>query len=270
MTKAPEDTFEQMMSALGTFNSLFNALDIDDKTEKHWYFVAKGVDSLMKQKNFKSFNTATSQYDEDATYSLYTILQARNLKELTKENTENDNDETEDIFSSVVNSDIEMPPFIKDYDLFKEMMSGAWRNIDAVLKICYNKITRPPFTDFLKNPNEYHISTGESLKDYLTSRIGLFTDEIVGRCEDTEICPHLGNIPPHVFFSATPIDRDFNIYGHNTENARKFEDEVASPSDRICFGALQLMKDILLQNELKLPPQSGHYGRLLSYFFGSR
>lgn len=270
MTKGPEDTFEQMMSALGTFNSLFNALDIDDKTEKHWYFVAKGVDSLMKQKNFKSFNKTTSPYDEDATYSLYTLLQARSLKEQIEESPEKDNDETEDIFSSVMKPDMTIPPFIEDYDIFKEMISGAWRDIDAVLQICHSKIKNPPFTAFLKNSSEYHISTGQSLNDYLSSRTGLFTDEIVGRCNDTEIFPHLGNIPPHVFFSATPIDRDFNIFGHETNNARKFEDEVASPSDRICFGALQLMKDILLQNELKLSPQSSHYGRLLSYFFGGR
>jgi GTPase SAR1 family protein len=270
MTKAPKDTFEQMMAALGTFNSMFDALEIEKKTEKHWYFVAKGVDSLMKQKNFQIFSKHASPYDEDATYSLYTILQALSLQEQTNKSCGNDNDDTENVFQSVVKTDTEIPPFIEDYDIFKEMISGKWEHIDAFLHICHDKAKNPPFKDFLKEPNEYHISTGQSLNDYLTNRISLFISEIVGPCHDTEIFPFLGNIPPHVFFSATPIDCDFNIYGHDTDNARKFENEVASPSNRICFGALQLMKDILLQNDLKLPSKSNNYGRLLSYFFGGR
>ena len=270
MTKTPKGTFEQMMSALGTFNSLFDALEIEDKTDKHWYFVAKGVDSLMKQKNFQKFNKSASSYDEDATYSLYTILQALSLQEQSNGSCRNDNDDTEDVFQSVVRTNTEIPPFIENYDKFKEMVSGAWEHIDGFLHICHDIAKNPPFTAFLKDPKDYHISTGKSLNEYLTNRIGLFTSEIVGTCNDTEIFPFLGNIPPHVFFSATPIDCDFNIYGHDADNARKFENAVASPSNRICFGALQLMKDILLQNDLKLPSKSSNFGRLLSYFFGDK
>lgn len=67
--------------------------------------------------------------------------------------------------------------------------------------------------------------------------------------------------PPHVYFTATPIDKDFSIYRHDDDITRfisigpsclkSFVKETCKDmSHHFCFGALQLLIDILLQNNI--------------------
>lgn len=69
-------------------------------------------------------------------------------------------------------------------------------------------------------------------------------------------------MPPHVYFTSTPIDADFNIYVNDPDDASKF---IHHDPDRIrsfhietacngvqsmCWGSYQLLADILYQNGL--------------------
>lgn len=71
------------------------------------------------------------------------------------------------------------------------------------------------------------------------------------------------NLPPHVFFTATPIDSEGRVYKNDTDVTRfLYEDssetksflrETCSDMTRhFCFGSLQLLVDILLQNGVRL------------------
>jgi hypothetical protein len=73
-----------------------------------------------------------------------------------------------------------------------------------------------------------------------------------------------GNLPPHVFFIATPIDSEGRIYKNDKEDVTRFiyEDKTETKSflretcadmtHHFCFGSLQLLVDILLQNGVRL------------------
>lgn len=88
-------------------------------------------------------------------------------------------------------------------------------------------------------------------------------------------------LPPHVYFTATPIDNNFNIYDNDQSNVTRFilEDGVTAKSfvretcndmsRHMCFGALQLLIDILGQNKV-LPSDIKNCGtEILNYCFNS-
>lgn len=86
-------------------------------------------------------------------------------------------------------------------------------------------------------------------------------------------------LPPHVYFTATPINTHFTIYENDTDVTRFYNNDKLHPqsftrevlgdmSRHMCFGSLQLLTDILIQNG-KLPfwaASKRHRGEELKYF----
>ena len=77
-------------------------------------------------------------------------------------------------------------------------------------------------------------------------------------------------MPPHIYLTATPIDYQFNINGHDPEDNTRFAGESQDPENRICFGTLQLASDILLKENMDLTDEYADTGMLLNYFYGNR
>lgn len=88
-------------------------------------------------------------------------------------------------------------------------------------------------------------------------------------------------MPPHVYFTSTPIDADFNIYTNDSADVSRF---VYKGTDRIrsfhfetacngvqpmCFGTCQLLADILTQNGVT-PWGTRTSDPLLLYMMGIR
>ena len=70
-------------------------------------------------------------------------------------------------------------------------------------------------------------------------------------------------LPPHVYFTSTPIDSNGHLYTNDEDKTRfideneltkrSFVNEVCQDMSRhACFGSLQLLLDILLQNHVRL------------------
>ena len=72
------------------------------------------------------------------------------------------------------------------------------------------------------------------------------------------------SMPPHVYFTATPIDRRFKIYGHVDDNLFK---GATRPLERLCFGSRQLITDVMTAAGITLPDDCDGQGKLLQYFF---
>lgn len=269
-TDSPKGNFEQLIIALGVFKSLLESLKIKGQKDKNWYLAFKGVDSIMIRQHLKDFYQFTHNNDEDATYSFFTLTLSQYIKELEKRNDDEsrkDEDNDKPIFRQDTGDSYSLEPtYLKEYDNYKTLISGNAQSIDTHLSSCHKY--RSEYNKFFKTPEYYYITSEKSLNEHINNRIRSF-QRIVGECQDHEIYPWL-HIPPHVFFTATPIDDDFKIYGHKDGNSRCFEEAVSSPERRLCFGTYQLLKDILLQNGLKLPRKAENYGSLLSYFFGGK
>ena len=270
LTDSPKGNFEQLIIALGVFKSLLKSLNIKGQKDKNWYLAFKGIDSIMKRQHLQEFYQCTHNNDEDATYSFFTLTLSQYIKEMEKFNDDEIEDEEEDdepIFRQDSEDSLSSEPsYLKDYNIYKTLISGNAQSIDTHLLSCHKY--RSAYNKFFKSQEKYYITSKKSLDVHIKNRLHLFR-KIVGECQDHEIYPWL-HIPPHVFFTATPIDEDFNIYGHKNGNSRCFNGDVSSPESRLCFGTYQLLKDILLQNGLKLPRKAENYGTLLSYFFGGK
>ena len=270
LTDSPKGNFEQLITALGVFKSLLESLKIKGQKEKKWYLAFKGVDSIMKTKNFKQLHDFTHKDDEDAVYSYFTLALSQYVKELGEINDDeldDDEDDTDTIFiEDTENNSSVASSRLNDYAFFKDLISGNSDSFDAKLEI-YHKYWND-YEKFFKSQEKYYMTSKKSLDEHIKSRLNSFR-RIVGECQNKEVYTWL-QILPHVFFTATPIDEDFKIYGHKDGNSRCFKGDVSSPERRLCFGTYQLLKDILLQNGLKLPRKAENYGTLLSFFFGGK
>lgn len=270
LTDSPKSNFEQLIRALGVFKSLLESLKIKGQKDKNWYLAFKGVDSIMKPTNFRNIYNITNNEDEDATYSFFTLALSQYIKELGKchEDELGDGEDEDDIIivPGAENNPSSNISHLNDYCLFKELISGNSTSFDSKLEF-YHKYWSDN-KKFFQSPENYYITSKQSLDEHIKSRLNSFR-RIVGECQDQEIYSWL-QILPHVFFTATPIDENFQIYGHKDGNNRCFKGDVSSPERRLCFGTYQLLKDILLQNGLKLPRKAENYGTLLSYFFGGK
>jgi hypothetical protein len=86
-------------------------------------------------------------------------------------------------------------------------------------------------------------------------------------------------LPPHVYFTATPIDARFAIYENDEDVTRFYHEDgyrrksftrevLADMSQHQCFGSLQLLTDILIQNDIPLflHGSLGCRSEILKYF----
>lgn len=87
-------------------------------------------------------------------------------------------------------------------------------------------------------------------------------------------------LPPHVYFTSTPIDLSFNIYINDPDNVTRFYHETADSvksfvsvvaqdmSQHYCMGSLQLLIDILSQHRLLPARIKKDCNKTLNYFTG--
>lgn len=86
-------------------------------------------------------------------------------------------------------------------------------------------------------------------------------------------------MPPHVFFTATPIDENFCIYRNDPDDVSRFVSEsptrkrafhivtTSHEAESMCWGSLQLLDDILTRNGIPSPAKS-YTTDILDYFKG--
>lgn len=89
---------------------------------------------------------------------------------------------------------------------------------------------------------------------------------------------HTAVLPPHVYFTATPIDDGFNVYANDTDVTRFVcrrgdrtlsfvRENCADMSRHGCFGSLQLLIDILARNRALPRHHRQQLPDILKYFF---
>lgn len=89
-------------------------------------------------------------------------------------------------------------------------------------------------------------------------------------------------LPPHVYFTSTPIDADFNIYHNDSKDptrfildtgksVKSFIRETEDDMERhLCFGSLQLLIDVLMQNGCLPSSIKNTLNDSLIYFTGNK
>ena len=93
---------------------------------------------------------------------------------------------------------------------------------------------------------------------YFSTRISDF-EQIAGLRLEEDAMRNTLNMPPHVYFTATPITKDFDILPHDEANIRVFVNDRIT--DRMCFGSRQLCIDILNKHNI----DEANFGQILIY-----
>ena len=144
---------------------------------------------------------------------------------------------------------------------------------DQVLRVCYDHLKNiaANWNSYFKSEDQYNQASRDGIAAHLESRIRSFMNihDATKPEPDDEVEKVVG-MPPHIYLTATPIDYQFNINGHDPEDNTRFAGESQDPENRICFGTLQLASDILLKENMDLTDEYADTGMLLNYFYGNR
>ena len=225
------------------------ALVADNKSgSKRWYLAFKGMDSLLPDGLYQAIYHRSGD-DADLTYSLFVLMLARAINH---HSLDIDADEMWHWLTARNHTDdIDNPDEFKSdlYDMVRRVVDDEQPYFNAPETYMVNS------TDYKHEEN--------AIGDHIAARIYSFAsathlnaDSAVGTTT---------SMPPHVYFTATPIDRRFKIYGHVDDNLFK---GATRPLERLCFGSRQLITDIMLGAGITLPDDSDGQGKLLTYFFG--
>ena len=152
-----------------------------------------------------------------------------------------------------------------------ESRNRAYSLFESQIKSVYHNGAAADAALLDVTPRGFGISSGGDLRSHLHNRIGGDNahgfKSLIGVSYGS---PADGaGLPPHVYFTATPIDEHFEIYNNDTLDATRFvlcqtdadgnkqwkafHIEVTRGGKRqFCFGTYQLMCDILKQNNITM------------------
>jgi hypothetical protein len=82
---------------------------------------------------------------------------------------------------------------------------------------------------------------------------------------DEDVSMMLDRLLAHVYFTATPIDDEFNIDQQDEQQPTLFKGQAKNPEYRVCFGTLQLASDILEKMNLPGKEEYDALGTLLNF-----
>ncbi len=213
---------------------------------KRWYLAFKGIDSILPQQLYRAMYVRANK-DADLVYSMFTLMLARAIG--NRPLGASDATTLWQWLTALEHTDVEKVETFKQ-DLF-EMASRVTEQED----------------DYFNAPDTYvvnstdHAGRPNAIGDHITARIYSFASAVRSKAHGT--IGEVTAMPPHVYFTATPIDTTFKVYGHASDTLFK---GATRPMERLCFGSRQLIGDVLDAAGVDLPDGCGGQGKILRYF----
>ena len=258
-------TDEEKEGSTKHFWGMIDALKVmfgqEDISKKKLFLAFKGIDAVMEQERIQLLWKSKKDLNLCYSHFLAILFAQYHHGNHNEDNVFDENDEDSSNSNEVC--------LATDHDTYCDYVAGS----TTVPSRCF-KDYRDSSTYPLYIKKSIQTTSTMGFYEHIFNRIESFlgipdalrvpTDPYcVGNC--------FGGVPPHVYFTATPIDNGFTICEHDSEHDnRLFKGNAASPNLRICFGTRQLVTDILLQHEVKLQEQDKNYGTILSYFYGNK
>ena len=254
---ADSDVFMTMIRALKSL------ISISEHNKKRWYMAFKGIDSIMQERYFRLLYQQTK--DLNLVYSFFMMLYKRKFIDMPQLSEADDNPFGETIADNFADN-------LKSTEDLHDFLTG--KNVsDKVLSACYEHLREigQHWKSYFRDKEDYHQATRDTIAAHIESRLKAFMDiPGVVKPEPEDEMERLVGMPPHIYLTATPIDYNFRINGHDPEDKTKFTGESQDPENRICFGTLQLASDILQKENMDLDDDYADTGMILNYFYGNR
>ena len=246
------DHFSQMMHALVSLTSY-----VDMRERKNWYLAFKGIDALMQEPVFRGLYEMSGANVNLVYTHFVTLLRLASHSGLLKD------------------ANLLLPSCPNPFDGKEEMaeaLAGAEGLSEEVTDECYRQY-ETVCADVLdgllfKSPSEYTMTGPYDIDEHVRLRVADFS-----QADPQRLAPHgetgqLLQLPPHVYFTATPIDDHFHICDHRQEDNQTFEGAASRYNQRACFGTLQLTVNLLLEHDLAIAPEYDNAGGILAYCYG--
>ena len=252
LQQSRNDHFSQMMHALVSLTSY-----VEMRQKKNWYLAFKGIDALMVEEAFRQVYDE-SQGDINLVYSHFVTLlqQACHSGLLSGKN---------QLLPSCPN------PFDNQDEMADALVYSGQTSQEA-LDHCldqYETICADVLDGHLfKLPSEYTMTGAYHIDEHLRLRVGDFCQADPPRLQVHGEVGQLLRLPPHVYFTATPIDEHFHICEHRENDNPSFVGAASRYNHRAYFGALQLTANLLREHDLAIAPEYDNAGGVLSYLYG--
>lgn len=222
-----ESASEEERSAAENFPlmlTLLNEFLIEGKRKPNVYLAFRGADMIMKEEVVKDMYQKIGAYHGKRDNIIYSCF-------------------THSIFNY-------LRPGYEHPDI------GPWIGMHT-----NEEVEQLPVTEFIDAEQKYTL-TNQTLRDHIEGRMGNvgsgfwgLLSTIGNKNKVREAMSHNLPIAPHVYFTSTPIDTNYNIYVADSEysNTRFIRYDgrrwvVFNTVTPLCFGTFQLCMDILIQN----------------------
>lgn len=240
------DTQLEMMRALETMSSYADS----HTSNKRWYYAFKGVDSIMQQDDFKLL-FKNSGRDLNLVYSYFLLL-------FKKHFFESQGEVGPHAVKKYINNKEELSEYLSSKDLeeqVKDMLFDDLMNLEN----CWQK--------YFIDAEHYSVSGDLPLHRYVLNQVKKFMDikNVLPLESDEDVSMMLDQLLAHVYFTATPIDDEFNIDQQDEQQPTLFKGQAKNPEYRVCFGTLQLASDILEKVNLPVKEEYDALGTLLIF-----
>ncbi len=246
------DHFPQMMHALVSLTSY-----VEMKQRKNWYLAFKGIDALMVEDDFRQLYQATHG-DINLVYAHFVTLFRQACA------------------SGLISDPHALLPTCPNPFASKEEMADALVYAGSapqeVIDDCYDQYENACHYilngHLLRLPGKYTMTHLYPIDEHVRLRVADFCQADPQLLNVHGAVGDLLRLPPHVFFTATPIDDDFHICPHRQDDNQTFEGSASRYNRRACFGALQLTANMLYEHDLGIVPEYDNAGGVLAYLYG--
>jgi hypothetical protein len=250
-------------------NALTSLLSHPSAPEKHLYLAFRGVDSFLVQNNFKMLRKLG--YSANMLYSLFVLhLFGKFRSDVADEGSIYDDEDNEyDLEGFGSHASFDEPA-----DFWDAIHSTCGDNAAAL------RLSKKLLDEYLSgqhdkfvnvDPLSCFMTSDMDLRDHILDRIDRFKD-LPGACsvpsDPSSFARKLDYLlPPHVYFTSSAIDMDFNICGHSLDSVRLFAGRARHEGNRMCWGTRNLLSDILLAHGIDNDGEV--IGQLLAYCYQS-
>ena len=257
-TAADSDRFTTMMQVLK------NLTNYKDATAKKWYLALKGIDAVMKEEKWREVYQCSGQ-DLNLVYSHFVVLFRQACEHgLLGEGT------VPATYTVPFSSPDRMMAWLTDMEKYRDEKVDAGEDNDPLVSLLEGHYRRfaVDVELFFKSSGEYTMHSGHDLSEHIRRRVEDFChldDSKMLNDPEKQDERRLLNLPSHVYFIATPIDDQFHICNHCSEDPTLFEGDARHYNHRAGFGSLQLTTDILLAHGVKISEQFNNFGYVLDH-----
>ena len=251
------DRFTVMMQVLKNLTSY------KDAPAKRWYLALKGFDAVLREEKWREVYQASGQ-DINLVYSHFLVL----FRQACEHGLLKGGAPSTTYVMPFSSADRMMAWLTNEEQMDSDEGHASGDDVLVSLLEEHYRTFANEASAFFNTPESYAMQSSYDLSEHVRRRVEDFChvdDSLVRNDPEKQDERRLLNLPPHVYFLATPIDNQFHLCGHCAGDPTLFEGDARYYNHRAGFGSVQLATDILLAHGIRICAEYDNYGYVLNH-----